>query len=69
LKESRGEAEKIVSLGVVRRLVELLEGLIVNVLVRREGVEYLSLRVALGASNSDSDTSKVSTCTSKYYEW
>jgi len=32
-----------------------------NTLVAKGGVKYLSLRPGLGASNSESDTSKVST--------
>ena len=41
--------------------------LVVNALVANGGVEYLSLRAALGASNSESATNTVSTFSSKYY--
>ena len=45
--------------------VELAETLVVNVLVKRKRVEYLSIRAALGASNSESDTSKIIPWTNK----
>ena len=54
LGEGGGGVGKIASLGVVGG-----EGvLVVGALVVGGGVMYLSLRAALGASNSESDTSK-----------
>jgi len=34
--------------------VGLVGALVINILMEREGLEYLSLRAALGASNSES---------------
>jgi len=65
LGEGGGGVGQIASLGVVGGLVGLVGALVVNKLVEKGGVEYLSLRAALGASNSESDTSKVSTFTSR----
>ena len=60
LGEGGGGVGQIASLGVVGGLVGLVEALVVNTLLEKGGVEYVSLRAALGASNSESDTSKVS---------
>jgi len=60
LGEGGGGVGQIASLRVVGGLVGLVEALVVNTLLEKGGVEYVSLRAALGASNSESDTSKVS---------
>jgi len=49
--------------GLVKGLIELAGALLVDWLVEG-GVEYLSPRVVLGTSNSESDTSKVGAWTS-----
>ena len=67
LGEGGGGVGQIASLGVVGGLVGPAGAVVVNTLVEMGGVEYLSLRAALGSSNSESDTSKVSNFTSRYY--